>query len=273
VLKQRILTALVLVPLAVAGVFLASPGWFAAVLGLILLGGAYEWGRLGGISRGAEASVFLLVCTAGFVPAAWWVLHGGDVLLPAGLMCLWWAWKGRGLLVLDQVQPASGRDLSALLVGVVVLATTLASMVWLHARPQGAQGVMLMLVLIWIADSGAYFAGRRFGKRKLAPVVSPGKTREGMYGALLGGLLWSAVLVWWYDGSPLQSLGMPVLCLSAVLASIVGDLFESLLKRQRGVKDSGALLPGHGGILDRIDSLTAAAPVFAFGLAWLDRMS
>jgi phosphatidate cytidylyltransferase len=126
--------------------------------------------------------------------------------------------------------------------------------------------VLFLLVLIWIADSGAYFAGRRWGRRKLAPLVSPGKTREGAYGALAGGLLWGGVLAALYGVSVPQQGGLVLLCLLTVVASIVGDLYESLSKRERGVKDSGSLLPGHGGILDRIDSLTAAAPVFALGL-------
>jgi phosphatidate cytidylyltransferase len=129
--------------------------------------------------------------------------------------------------------------------------------------------VLTLLVLIWIADSGAYFAGRRWGRRKLAPVVSPGKTREGVYGALAGGLAWGGLAGWWLGLSAGRAAGLVALCLATVLASVVGDLQESLLKRRRGLKDSGRLLPGHGGVLDRIDSLTAGAPVFAVGLGLL----
>jgi len=154
----------------------------------------------------------------------------------------------------------------------LVLLPSWTALVWIHSLSGGPYLVLFLMVLIWIADSGAYFAGRRFGRNKLAPVVSPGKTLEGVYGALAGGLIWSLVLVVYYGDSALHHIGLLLLCLLTVPASIVGDLYESLLKRERGVKDSGSLLPGHGGVLDRVDSLTAAAPVFAFGLILLDTL-
>ena len=125
--------------------------------------------------------------------------------------------------------------------------------------------LLFLLVLIWIADSGAYFAGSRWGKRKLAPAISPGKSWEGVYGALLGALLCGVLLAWYYQDSAGAVWLIPV-CILTVIMSVVGDLFESVLKRKMGMKDSGTLLPGHGGVLDRIDSLTAAAPVFMLGL-------
>jgi phosphatidate cytidylyltransferase len=132
--------------------------------------------------------------------------------------------------------------------------------------------VLFLLLLIWTADIAAYFVGRRLGRVKLAPVVSPGKTREGVYGALAGACLGGLALGW------VQSLGIPATLLAAfvcaitVLLSVVGDLYESLLKRRRGLKDSSNLLPGHGGLLDRIDSVTAAAPAFALGIALMGGM-
>ncbi len=131
--------------------------------------------------------------------------------------------------------------------------------------------MLFLLVLIWIADSGAYFAGRRWGRVKLAPAVSPGKTREGVYGALAGAMLCALALAWMRPEIGAALVTIP-LCLLTCLVSVAGDLFESLIKRQAGVKDSGTLLPGHGGVLDRIDSLTAAAPVFVFGLMWLEQL-
>lgn len=129
-----------------------------------------------------------------------------------------------------------------------------------------------LLMLIWIADIGAYFTGRHWGRIKLAPKISPGKTREGVYGALVGALLSGVVLAWWQGLSIQQAPFAILLCILAALFSVAGDLFWSMLKRLRGVKDSSNLLPGHGGMLDRIDSLTAAAPVFLLGLITLDKM-
>jgi len=149
-----------------------------------------------------------------------------------------------------------------------VLVPAWASLVVIHGvDPQGPRLLLFLMVLIWVADSFAYFAGRRWGRTKLAPVISPGKTREGVYGALAGAVLCGGGLVWLMpQGNPLLLI---LFCLLIVLVSVVGDLFESLMKRQAGVKDSGSLLPGHGGMLDRIDSLTAAAPLFLLGLLLL----
>lgn len=154
----------------------------------------------------------------------------------------------------------------AFITGLLVLIPAWTGLVWIHQLDRGPYLVLSLLILIWIADSSAYFAGRRWGRHKLAPAVSPGKTREGAYGALAGGLCWGVTLAFWYAPTGGLGIGLVLLCLVTVLASIIGDLYESLIKRERGLKDSGALLPGHGGILDRIDSLTAAAPVFALGL-------
>ena len=129
----------------------------------------------------------------------------------------------------------------------------------------GAGYVLFLLFLIWIADSGAYFTGRRWGQRKLALSISPGKTWEGVWGASLAALVFAML------GAVVLEVRMPwpgfvILSMVTVGFSIAGDLFESMLKRQRGLKDSGSLLPGHGGVLDRVDSLTAAVPVFLLGL-------
>ena len=129
--------------------------------------------------------------------------------------------------------------------------------------------MLFLFLLVWIADSAAYFVGRRWGHAKLAPVLSPGKTLAGVYGALVSAGLGGILLSFLFSASIAQILLCAFLCVVTVAISIVGDLYESLLKRRRGVKDSGQLLPGHGGMLDRIDSLTAAAPVFTLGILYL----
>jgi phosphatidate cytidylyltransferase len=130
----------------------------------------------------------------------------------------------------------------------------------------GRELVVFVLLLAWAADIGAYFAGQRFGRLRLAPLVSPNKTWEGVLGGLLAGFGVALAGRVWFDLPPLAFLS---LCIAAVLVSVVGDLLESMFKRQSGLKDSGSLLPGHGGMLDRIDSLTSSVPLVALGLGWL----
>jgi len=151
--------------------------------------------------------------------------------------------------------------------GFVVLVPSWLALTSIHR--QGPIMLMFLLVLVWITDIAAYFVGKRFGKTKLAPKLSPGKSREGLWGALMASILLAIVGVRLFDLDMNVWVYFGCLCLLTALISVVGDLYESLLKRRAGVKDSGRILPGHGGILDRIDSLTAAAPGFVLGLYWL----
>jgi phosphatidate cytidylyltransferase len=130
----------------------------------------------------------------------------------------------------------------------------------------GVEYLIFTLLIVWAADAGAYFAGKKFGRVKLAPAISPGKTWEGVVGGLLLVAALAAVIAVW------QGVSIGVLlpfCLAVAAISIVGDLTVSMFKRTAGVKDSGSLFPGHGGVLDRVDSVAAAAPLFALGLGWL----
>jgi phosphatidate cytidylyltransferase len=154
--------------------------------------------------------------------------------------------------------------------GYLVMLPAWAALVVLHGRTaDGPLITLYLLVVVWLADSGAYFSGRRWGKRKLAPVISPGKTREGVYGAIVVSAVFALVAGLLYSHSVVWTAGLMLVSTVAVMFSIVGDLLESLMKRQSGIKDSSHIIPGHGGILDRIDSLTAAAPVFLLGLQWM----
>jgi phosphatidate cytidylyltransferase len=184
---------------------------------------------------------------------------------------LWWLWMVRWLLVyprgFDATHPPRPLFAAA---GVLVIAGTIAAIALLHGSAQGVWKLLFALFVVWAADVGAYFAGRGFGRHKLAPQVSPGKTWEGALGGLLLAYVIAAIAgSWLFHLQGAAWLGFLALCTAVVAFSIVGDLGESLLKRQAGAKDSGTLLPGHGGMLDRIDSILAAVPAMAVGLKGL----
>jgi phosphatidate cytidylyltransferase len=262
-LRTRILTAAVLACILLSGLFLLPPSWSVAAFGAVFTVGAWEWGGFGGLrgsaARGAYAGGMALV-----LYLAWnWTDHPAHMTLLLRAALVWWV---IALLWLS-LAPSRHRSAVVLACGLPVLVPAFVALARLQVTSQGfARGpvIVLWLVLLVIcADIGAYFAGRRWGKRKLAPRVSPGKTWEGA----LGGLVLTALVAWGgaaYFGLP----ALPTVIFGAVVGvfSIIGDLTESMFKRAAGLKDSGALLPGHGGLLDRIDSVTAAAPLYALGL-------
>lgn len=271
-LLQRILTALILVPLVVGGALYLPDPYLALILAVVVLLGGWEWTRLAMLESVAGRVVFLCLLV-GLLVAGWLLLQEmpGSALWVSSLASLWWLLAA---LMLIRYRPGSGSAAPPikLLYGLMVLLPPWFSLLVIHRLPEDGPLLMLfVMVLIWVADTGAYFSGRRFGRAKLAPYISPGKTREGVYGALLGAALCGLLL---YQLRPQTGalLLLILFCLLLALVSVVGDLFESLLKRQAGLKDSGQLLPGHGGMLDRIDSLTAAAPVYLLGLLLLGVM-
>jgi phosphatidate cytidylyltransferase len=270
-LQQRITTALVLVPVAVSAVLALPTFYFAIGLGLVLLAGASEWSVLAGFPSPLGRSAYALlvaVCLALLWPLvpAW----GGAVL---AMVALCWIGITARLLRVDRIDPAPGADPWLVPLGLLVLLGPWVALVRLHAMlPHGRLLVLFLLVLIWAADSLAYLAGRRWGRRRLAPAVSPGKTWLGVYAGLAGAAALGFVLAWQLGLARGHVALAVALCTATAAVSVVGDLFESLLKRRRGLKDSGRLLPGHGGILDRIDSLTAAAPLFVLGILWMEAL-
>jgi len=265
-LWQRLLTALALIPLVVAGILYLDTGALAIVLGVIVLLGAYEMGRLANLQSLFALGVFI-VAMAVLLWLAWRFLLPDHVVSVQWILAIWWVLmtvvlvaRRSELLRVATVRP------SIILLGALVLLTAWVSITTLHASsPHGPALVLYLFVLIWVADSGAYFAGRAFGRRKLSPYVSPGKTWAGAGGAIAGAVI--SALFLGLSGT-VGTASLPTVVALSVLVtavSIGGDLWESRLKREAGVKDSGQLLPGHGGVLDRIDSLLAAAPVFALG--------
>jgi phosphatidate cytidylyltransferase len=263
-LRQRVITATVLALIAVWAVLkLPAAGFGLALLAVILLG-AWEWARLAGFDGTRDRLLYgglALFATLAIWPLVWsGTFVAGLLILVCGGWCYALVWIGRHAAHPDR------QDRAVVVggAGLIVLVTLWVALMGLRDE-FGPAYVLFLLLLIWVADTGAYFAGRRWGRRKLAPTISPGKTWEGVLGAGLATLAFALAGAAALDVGA-RWPGFVAVCMVAVGFSIIGDLFESMLKRQRGVKDSGALLPGHGGVLDRLDSLTAAAPVFLLGL-------
>ena len=271
-LRQRLVSALIMVPLVVLAVLKLDLSWFALLVAAAMLLAAWEWGALIPL-RGTAARIGYLVFALALIAFGWRSAQAEifvDTVLWAALA--WW------LFVLFWItRPALGgsetgaHSLAKALLGCGLMLSTWLALVVLHSRPdQGPHWVLYLLVLVWVADSGAFFAGRQFGRTRLAPKVSPGKTWEGVLGGLTACALFAFGYAHYLELQGAVLTGFVLVSLVTVLFSVAGDLLESLLKRQRGVKDSGTLIPGHGGILDRIDSLFAAAPVFLLGLRWIE---
>lgn len=264
-LKQRIITALILLPIALCGFFLLEGTGFALFIGLVVTLGAWEWARLAGFTaqpiRIAYAAVvaFMLVIMHILPGLAPWVL---------GASVLWWGVATYLVLTYPRSSEHWASAACKLVIGLLILLPAWQGLVQIKQEPLGNWLIMAVMVLVWGADIGAYFSGRAFGKRKLAPQVSPGKSWEGVYGGLLLSLVLAAIVGVARDWSFVQILMGLIGAAVIVFISVVGDLTESMFKRQSGIKDSSNLLPGHGGVLDRIDSLTAAIPVFAV-LLWM----
>jgi phosphatidate cytidylyltransferase len=259
----------VLAPLAVLGVLTLPTVYLALALALVVLIAAAEWAVLAGIcSVGGRLAYIALV---GGCIAFMWLTARGWYMYFLAIASLCWVGITIFLLRVQRIELAQGVDLSLIPLGILVLLGPWVAIVRLHALgPQGPLLVLFLFALIWAVDSLAFVAGRRWGRTKLAPLLSPGKTRIGVYAGLFGAAACGFVLGWAMGLEARQLAVVVVLCGVTASVSVAGDLFESLLKRRRALKDSGRLLPGHGGILDRIDSLTAAAPVFVIGILWME---
>ena len=262
-LRIRILTASVLGAALLLALFAVPAAWTVVIFGAVFTSAAWEWTALGGL-RSAAARVGGAAALAALLAAGWWWSADPRHLMALlGAACLWWILAGIWIVL----APGRGQPMLTLCCGVPVLVPAFIALARLLPAARGfARGpemVLWMLLLVFAADIGAFFAGRSLGRHKLAPKVSPAKTWEGAIGGL------AAVAAVALLGA--VHFGLPVLesiafgCAVGVF-SIVGDLTESMFKRFAGLKDSGTLLPGHGGVLDRIDSVTAAAPLYALGL-------
>jgi phosphatidate cytidylyltransferase len=271
-LRQRIFAAAVLIVAFLAGLFLFPQWAWAALMGVVVLLGANEWSRLS--QFGPKGRVIYLVLTAALLAICYGLLRTGSPLAWwfIGLAVAFW------LVVAPQWISRHWRgDLPLLraLVGWVLLIPTWISILELRLIAPGL--VLFVMGMIWLADTGAYMSGRLWGRHKLAPLTSPGKTWEGVAGAMVFAVLLALCVATWgreffLAGDAIPTLWLVLACCFVVAVSVCGDLFESHMKRLVGVKDSGSLIPGHGGVLDRVDSQTAALPVFfALCQVYLDR--
>jgi phosphatidate cytidylyltransferase len=264
-LRKRIITAAILIPIVLVVLFYATPQQFCIATGLVSLVAAGEWVNLMQLKEISTRFIYLLIVATVFF---------GALFVPTPLIFsiafIWWTAAfiaicvyPRGVTWWVQYPVVRGG------MGILVLLPCWAALNYIRNQETGGITALLFLfVLIWGADTVAYFVGKKWGTSKLAPLVSPGKSKQGAMGALMFAVL-VVVPVLFVSHTPWHIWPwVMLLALATVLFSIVGDLFESMIKRQAGVKDSSQLLPGHGGLLDRIDSLTAAAPVFALG-GWL----
>lgn len=274
-LKYRLISAFVLIPVVIAALFLLPPTGFAILMLVVCMLAAWEWGQLSGFSSRTQRvwqavlCGLLLAMMLFSLPEYHHNLHQPVVEWSLWASLVWWG-VALFLVLFYPSSAATWRHSKTLrlIFGLLTIVPFFWGMVVLRAwhyddnHYSGAIWLLYVMILVWGADSGAYMFGKLFGKHKLAPKVSPGKTWQGF----IGGLLTAAVISWIYGlWAELAVAPMTLLICSivAALASVLGDLTESMFKREAGIKDSGHLIPGHGGILDRIDSLTAAVPVFA----------
>ncbi len=268
---KRIITALVLIPLVLIGIFKLNQQYFAIAAASLCLVGAWEWAQFCGIKRVFHRACYALTYLLPFYGV--WLYKTENAFVYALLIISILFWMSAFVWMYLYSSFSQKVDLSSmakLSIGYIVLTP-----MWLalFSIQEFSPGMILWLFLmVWGADSGAYFVGRKFGKKKLAVKLSPKKTMEGVYGGIVTSAIVAVVGIFILK---LELATMPYwigLAALVVVFSIAGDLFESMLKRLTGIKDSGSILPGHGGVLDRVDSLTSAAPVFFFGMLIINSM-
>lgn len=271
-LRQRVITAMLLVLVIGGGIIWLPVSGIATLFALVVVMAAWEWAGLAGLRHwlghlGFTLSVFVLM-----IAVAWYcqlftaTVDWQRVKDITGIGCVWWTIA----LLWVKSFPASAVIWKPLLVrlamGYLTLVPAWLALVYLRLQEHGIVLIFILIALVAAADIGAYFSGKAWGQSKLAPNVSPGKSWAGFWGGLASATV-LAVAFWWLLGrGQIGLIAVVVIAIATALASVLGDLLESMVKRQQGVKDSGALLPGHGGIMDRLDSMTAAAPVFTLCL-------
>jgi phosphatidate cytidylyltransferase len=271
VLRTRVLTAVLLAPLALYVIFGTPVQVFMVLASALLMVGCWEFRRLAALDKSPAGWLLLLIQAAIMAalllqPATW-----EHAFAPMTAACFAWLLL---FLRLPLYRPGTAIDnryrLTGFATALVVITSGWFAMLWIRLQEHGAWWLMVLLAAIWAADVGAYFVGRAFGRRKLAPQISPGKTWAGLFGGLLTAVITALAAIHFFPSLGPVSVPLAILIIITVIVSAGGDLLISLHKRITGVKDAGRLFPGHGGVLDRLDSLLAGAPFFALGLQWMD---
>lgn len=275
-MKQRIITALILAPLVILAIFFLPMAWFSAFVGGLCLVGFWEWSRL------LKPRNLALTMLPGVVLCGLILLYFNQNLtllykvnatdhFVLGVSALWWCLASLLVITFPRSQLLwSGSKWLKQVFGMLTIVPFFLSILILKAQLiqvdpyYGARLVIFVCFIVWAADTGAYFFGKFTGKRKMAPHVSPNKTIEGLIGGVVTSLAISSAMAYWLDIHFVSHWALLGIVFITVLASVMGDLVESMFKREAGIKDSSRIIPGHGGLLDRIDSLTAAFPIFAF---------
>lgn len=270
-LYQRILTAIPLAAFVCWIIFFQPTSVFFYFALFIVLISAYEWARLSAVQNIYIRGGYALLITA----TAWSMQQYAADYIPWTIFIavMWWFSITFYLKFAKPKTASSDLKLDKLLVAFLVLPAAALAMQKIHAFQAGPfiQGAALLfyaLSLVWVADIGAYFAGKKFGKNKLAPNISPGKTKEGLLGAVITTTLYTLAASFYFDLDRDRAIMLVMLSVIVTFISVTGDLYISFLKREAGLKDSGNILPGHGGMLDRVDSVLAAMPVFLLGFSW-----
>lgn len=258
-LKQRVMTAAIMIPVALVVIFLLPLKIFSLLTGLIVILAAWEWANLAGWTNQAMRIIYAII--TGFIVAAAYLLPSKGFLLGIGLA--WWIMAVMLIISYPDSKSAWQTKTVKLIIGWLILVPAWAGLVSIRSHEYGSAFILYLFGIVWMADIAAYFFGRWFGRHKLAPKLSPGKTWQGAIGGFIMVAVLALIVGWAAGLSSFHQLGMLIVSLIVSVFSIFGDLLESMFKRERGIKDSSHLLPGHGGVMDRIDSLTAAAPIFA----------
>ena len=266
-LYQRILTAIPLAIFVFWIIFYQPTSVFSYFIIFVILIAGYEWAKLSGVNNLLLRVIYAIVITA-FTWSLYkyaadyisWVIY---------FSVLWWLAVTFYLMSAKPKEENTSLKLDKLIIAFIVLPAAALAMQKIHGFSQGAAWLFYALSLVWVADIGAYFSGKSFGKNKLAPAISPGKTKEGLYGAILATSIYTIAASYYFNLNLEQSALLVFLSVILTLVSVSGDLYISFLKREIGLKDTGNILPGHGGILDRIDSVLAAMPVFIAGCDFL----
>ena len=261
-LRIRIITAIISLLILGAVLFVLPPEVAALVIAFLVLAGAWEWSGFLGLSSGSSRWLYVALIGGLMATVALVIPERSELILQ--IACVWWFIAFIWTFLFPTPIPVAIRWLA----GALVLVPLFVALLFLYRV--SPQILLFALLIVWVADIGAYFAGKQFGRVKLAPSISPGKTWEGVFGGLIMVAILTAV---WTHFTGMELAVMLPFCLAVGALSVVGDLTVSMFKRTAGVKDSGKLFPGHGGVLDRVDSVSAAAPLFSLGLSWLGLVS